>query len=104
MVEILEVKNFKSIKDLKLNCKRFNIFIGEPNSGKSNILETVGIFSFADYCRYCGQSLKDFTRFETMGNLFYDEELDNAIEIRFDSQTLKIEFKNQRFRGQSIEN
>ena len=42
MVKTLEVKNFKSIKHLKLNCKRINIFIGEPNTGKSNILETWG--------------------------------------------------------------
>lgn len=35
----VEIKNFKSIKDLRLDCKRVNIFIGKPNVGKSNILE-----------------------------------------------------------------
>ena len=45
MIKNLEIKNFKSIKHLKLDCKRINLFIGEPNTGKSNILETLGILS-----------------------------------------------------------
>ncbi|MCY7358230.1 MAG: AAA family ATPase [Rudanella sp.] len=39
----VEIKNFKSIKDLRLDCKRVNIFIGKPNVGKSNILEGLGM-------------------------------------------------------------
>ena len=38
MIRTLEIKNFKSIKELRLDCRRINIFIGEPNTGKSNIL------------------------------------------------------------------
>jgi recombinational DNA repair ATPase RecF len=44
----VEIKNFKSIKDLHLDCKRVNVFIGKPNVGKSNILEGLGLFG-ADY-------------------------------------------------------
>jgi AAA15 family ATPase/GTPase len=36
-IKNLEIKNFKSVKHLKLDCKRINLFIGEPNTGKSNI-------------------------------------------------------------------
>ena len=32
----VEIKNFKSIKDLRLDCKRVNVFIGKPNVGKLN--------------------------------------------------------------------
>ena len=39
----VDIKNFKSIKDLHLNCKRVNVFIGKPNVGKSNILEGLGL-------------------------------------------------------------
>ena len=46
MIETLEITNFKSVKRLTLPCKRFNIFIGEPNTGKSNILEALGLLSF----------------------------------------------------------
>ena len=48
MIEKLSVKNFKSIKDLSIDCKRINLFIGEPNTGKSNILESLGLGSWMD--------------------------------------------------------
>ena len=35
MIGTLEIKNFKSIRALRLDCKRINVFIGEPNTGKS---------------------------------------------------------------------
>jgi hypothetical protein len=37
----LNIQNYKSIKDLHLNCGKINVFIGPPNSGKSNILEAL---------------------------------------------------------------
>lgn len=46
MITKLGIKNFKSIKDLELDCKRVNVFIGEPNTGKSNILEALGLLSW----------------------------------------------------------
>ncbi|RLF84116.1 hypothetical protein DRN48_06315, partial [Thermococci archaeon] len=49
MIKTLTIKNFKSIKSLKLDCKRVNVFIGKPNVGKSNILEAIGILSFGGY-------------------------------------------------------
>ena len=78
MIKNLNIQNFKSIKHLHLDCKKINIFIGRPNTGKSNILEGIGIFSF----QY--GELRDFVRFENMTNLFYDQELDEKIEIAID--------------------
>ena len=104
MVETLEVKNFKSIKHLKLDCKRINIFIGEPNTGKSNILENLGLFSFGCYGPDRGATLNDFVRFEMMSNLFYDEDLDSDVEIKFDNIMLEIKFEKQRFYGKFTEN
>lgn len=103
MIETLEVKNFKSIKHLKLDCRRINIFIGEPNTGKSNILETLGIFSYGCFAVRSGTSLEDFVRFETTSNLFYDEDLDNDVEIKFDDRILEIKFKNESFKGKCTE-
>lgn len=37
MMTGLMVERFKSIRKLELNCRRINLFIGEPNSGKGNI-------------------------------------------------------------------
>lgn len=103
MIETLEAKKFKSLKHLKLNCKRINVFIGEPNTGKSNILETLGIFSYGCYGIGYSIPLNDFVRFEMMSNLFYDEDLDNNVEIKFDDKILEIKFEKERFRGECTE-
>lgn len=68
MITTLGIKGFKSVKDIHLDCKRINVFIGEPNSGKSNILEAMGFLS------WCGRggNLHDYVRFETVQHLFYD--------------------------------
>jgi len=101
MIRRLEIENFKSIKNLKLDCKRINIFIGEPNTGKSNILETLGLFS---HVAYGGYSVRDFVRMENMSNLFYDENLEEPIKIEVDNKVLEIAFKDGRFKGVCREN
>jgi len=94
MIKALEVKNFKSMKHLKLDCKRVNLFIGKPNTGKSNILESVGIFSLP----YCG-NLRDVVRFENMNNLFYDQDIGEKIEITADEIYCQIKFEKASFIG-----
>jgi hypothetical protein len=94
-IEKLVMENFKSIKSLTLNCKRVNLFIGEPNTGKSNILEAIGILSHLG----AGLPLSSFVRFEVMTDLFYDRILDESIKISFDEKALDIEFKNGAFQG-----
>ena len=44
-IKTLDIKNFKSIKHLQLDCKRVNVLIGKPNVGKSNFLEALGVMS-----------------------------------------------------------
>jgi len=91
----LEIEKFKSIKYLKLDCRKVNIFIGKPNAGKSNILESIGIFSLP----FVGE-LKGLIRFENMPNLFYDNELSEKLKITFDEAVCEIRFENGRFIGQ----
>jgi AAA15 family ATPase/GTPase len=74
----LSVQNFKSIKNLNLKCKRVNLFIGEPNTGKSNILEALGLLS---WCSRTDKNLKDFVRFQNMYNIFYDNLIDNQCSV-----------------------
>ncbi len=78
MIENLSIKNFKSIKDLSIDCKRINLFIGEPNAGKSNILEALGVISWCSY----GGELKKYVRFQGIQNLFFDNLLDKSVEIK----------------------
>ena len=81
MITKLSVSNFKSVRQLDIECKKVNLFIGEPNTGKSNILEALALLS------WCGQSgqepLSDYVRFELMQYLFYDGLVaDQSVEIR----------------------
>ena len=80
MITKLSVSNFKSVRQLDIDCKKVNLFIGEPNTGKSNILEALGCLS------WLGQSpnipLNDSIRFETMPNLFYDQLVDQDIIVK----------------------
>lgn len=46
----IKIENFKSINEIDFDCKRVNIFLGEPNVGKSNILEALSFFS-VPYCK-----------------------------------------------------
>ena len=43
MINTLYIKNFKSIDDLEMRLGRVNVLIGANGSGKSNILEAVGM-------------------------------------------------------------
>jgi len=94
MIKSFKIRNFKSIRSLDLNCKRVNLFIGEPNTGKSNILETIGVLSHI----YHGD-LGNFVRFENMSNLFFDQDFENTINISFDISHLDINFQNGTFHG-----
>jgi AAA15 family ATPase/GTPase len=78
MIKHLQIKNFKSIKELEFDCSRVNIFIGEPNTGKSNLLETIGLLSFA----YTGK-LKDFVRYHRMSNIFYNSDINEPIYVEY---------------------
>jgi AAA15 family ATPase/GTPase len=95
MIRRLHIQNFKSIKDLKLDCSRVNIFIGEPNTGKSNIIEAVGIRSL----QFSNYEIKTFVRFEKMSNLFYDNALEKSISILYDKDLFSIGYTNSLFQG-----
>lgn len=75
----VEIKNFKSIKHLRLDCKRVNIFIGKPNVGKSNILEALGMLGITaiESRKYMDSSV----RYESTDQLFFDSNTSEKISI-----------------------
>ena len=85
MLKTLEIQHFKSIDYLKIDCKKFNVFIGEPNTGKSNILETLGVFSLP-----YGDNLDDFVRIENMSDLFHGKEPGNKVSVNAGSSSYSI--------------
>lgn len=81
MIENLDIKNFKSIKHLNFSCKRINVFLGEPNVGKSNLLEALGLFSAHHLRNAPSKDFRQLIRFENFANLFSDEDISNHIEV-----------------------
>ena len=79
-ITTIEIQNFKSIKKLKMDCKRINLFIGKPNVGKSNILEALSLYA-APQSQEHDKFLSDFIRYEKLSNLFFDNDRKNIISI-----------------------
>jgi AAA15 family ATPase/GTPase len=78
MIKKLEINNFKSVKHIEFPCKKLNVFIGEPNSGKSNIIEAMSLQSQ----NAIGQELnKEMFRYKTIGDLFFDFNINQPIEV-----------------------
>ena len=51
MFDHLEIRNFKSVEHVELSCRRVNVLIGKPNTGKSNILESLGLISYVGHAQ-----------------------------------------------------
>jgi AAA15 family ATPase/GTPase len=81
MIKQLNIKNFKSIKDLTMTCKKLNVFIGEPNSGKSNIIEALSLQSQNSFSQELN---KDMFRYKSIGDLFYDFNINLTLEVNTD--------------------
>ncbi len=87
MVKNISIANFKSIKRLDFEASRINIFLGEPNSGKSNLLEALGMFSLAH-----DEQLP--IRFKEVSDLFFDHHVSEAISVRADNYVYRIPYNS----------
>jgi hypothetical protein len=77
-IKNIEIKNFKSIRHLRIDgCKRINVFIGYPNTGKSNILEALSLFSID---KGAGR-FTSFVRAEELTTLFFDGNVEREVEV-----------------------
>jgi len=45
VIETLSIERFKSIKSLSIPCRKVNVFIGAPDTGKTNVLEALYFLS-----------------------------------------------------------
>jgi AAA15 family ATPase/GTPase len=93
MIKNLSIKNYKSIKELNLATKRINVFIGEYNSGKSNILEALSWFSTNAIDK---ENFDNIFRFKTASDFFYDFDLTQPIEIKTDDLNLVLRYGRNR--------
>ena len=107
----IEVNNYKSIKHLELVCSKINLFIGEPNVGKSNILEALSLFSLSwmlgmnrDLKNVGLQllDLKEFYRINNVQDLFHKGDKSNDVSVIIDKGNKGIELKYHTFKDEGL--
>jgi Predicted ATPase len=95
MIESISIKNFKSIVDLKFELGRFNVFIGENGSGKSNILEGIAFGAAASVQKLDREFFSNrgirYTDSKFMYSAFDD--INEPIYITFYSENKPINFE-----------
>lgn len=92
----ISIKNYKSVKDVVLrDCRRFNILIGKPNVGKSNILEALALFQ-SPYFSGWKLDINNVFRIDYVSSLFYLGDVSNPIEVATDTHSLEITYRNQK--------
>ncbi len=94
LIKNLHIQNFKSVRDLTLECDRINIFIGKPNAGKSNVLEAISLLG-AGYSE--GRFMEGFVRYKTIVEMFSDFSFRNSIKVETDQLrcVLRIDDKKE---------
>jgi AAA15 family ATPase/GTPase len=89
VTKTLRIKNFKSIKNIEITCKKLNVFIGEPNSGKSNIIEALSIMSQGAVNQNISKAM---VRYQSMSELFYDFNINKPIEVFTDKMNYWLKY------------
>ena len=90
-IDHIEIKNFKSIRHQKIEgCKRINVFIGYPNTGKSAILEAISALSYLQ--KNFNESYSELCRFKLPVELFFNGNVSEDILI-YISELVRIRFK-----------
>lgn len=95
-IKNIEILNFKSIKNVKLNdCSRINLFIGKPNVGKSNFLEALSLFSLPYYKYSQSKKITDFIRMENEPELFFDGNIENTIKVTTNIGNSEVKYSSK---------
>ncbi len=86
----IKIENFKSLRSVELkDCNRINVLIGKPNVGKSNILETLSLFSVPESKNILGPDLlKTLIRVDSETEMFFDGE--DGFDIKLTSNLYNI--------------
>src|SRR5438093_5033627 len=94
MIGSVRIQNFKSIRDLEFETKRVNLFIGEPNTGKSNVIEALAFLSLIS-----NNTFKEIVRFKTTADLFFDQKVANTLSVQADKWGIVLKFGPGSFQG-----
>lgn len=94
-IKFLRIQNFKSIKDVTLHPRRVNLIIGEPNVGKSNLLEAMTLLGGITY-EQTEKFMGSFIRYEEPRQLFYDNLVGNTIKVETDRDVAVLVYENKK--------
>ncbi|MBK8581413.1 MAG: AAA family ATPase [Flavobacteriales bacterium] len=95
MIRQVHIRNFKTLKDLRFSCTRMNLFIGDTNTGKSNILEALTLFSRgALRAHKLDQRL---IRYDRPEDLFTLRDLSEPISVDIGSLRATLAYNSGRF-------
>lgn len=91
MIENIKINNYKSLSETELtDCRRYNLLLGRPNVGKSNILEALSLFSLP-YLAYSKREMRDLVRYRnSMNELFFNGNTSEPISIIAGNHSLRI--------------
>jgi AAA15 family ATPase/GTPase len=98
MIGPVEIRNYKSIRELRFDAKRVNVFIGEPNTGKSNIVEALAFFSPG-----VSNASSEIFRFGTTSDLFYDQNISNKLNVKAGNWEFVLTFDKKLFQGHFLQ-
>ena len=93
MINSIEVNNFKSIDDLKLDCTKLNLFVGVNSSGKSTIIQSILCIA-QNVMHPCGLNGELMELGEFIENkCIYSKETDIQYEVKTNVGEYSIDFK-----------
>jgi hypothetical protein len=95
MLTHVHIQNFKSVRDLKFETKRVNLFIGEPNTGKTNILEALALLSEGVHGP---AEFKEVFRCRNVADLFTDQQVTTPIAVTTSEIHCSLKFEGQGFK------
>jgi hypothetical protein len=94
MLKNVQIQNFKSVRDLSFDAKRVNVFIGEPNTGKTNILEALALLSEGVHG---SAEFKEIFRFRSVADLFTDQQVTTPITVATSECSCTLSFEGNQF-------
>ena len=83
VINTLYIQNFKSIRNAVLHPRRVNIVIGQPNVGKSTVLEAMSLLGSFPY-EQKKKFMRSFIRYEKPAQLFHDNVMNQPIRVETD--------------------
>ena len=81
LISNIKIRHFKSLEDVEIKgCRRYNVFVGRPNVGKSNLLEALSLFGLP-YMGVNKSRLEDWVRGGEVPSLFWNGDVSKAVEV-----------------------